>query len=112
MSFKSTAAGAAGVVTLACAIATGATGAGAQAPDPLGSPACPVKPDPATLPSAAQLRQMNSYVAKLGARPTRGRAHALYIAWIRKQLKTTPGLETSALRYKITRWSARRTTLE
>src|SRR3954466_10670136 len=93
------------------AIAAGST-AGAQAPDPLGSPACPVTPDPATLPSAPQLRQMNSYVAKLGARPTGSRAHARYIAWIRKQLKTIPGLETTDLSYKINRWSARRTTLE
>src|SRR3954466_4557341 len=93
------------------AIAAGST-AGAQAPDPLGSPACPVTPDPATLPSAPQLRQMNSYVAKLGARPTGSRAHARYIAWIRKQLKTIPGLQTRDLTYKINRWSARRTTLQ
>src|SRR4051794_20271199 len=89
-----------------------AAGAGAQTPSTPSASACPAAPDPSALPSAPQLKQMNSYVAKLGARPTGSRAHARYIAWIRKQLKTIPGLETSDLSYRINRWSARRTTLE
>jgi hypothetical protein len=100
----------AAAAALALAAATGAgtaaTGARAQA-----SP-CPTAPDPAALPSAAQLRQMNSFVAKLGARPTGSRAHARYIGWIRKQLRTVPGLTTKDLRYRINRWSASRTTLQ
>jgi hypothetical protein len=54
---------------------------------------------------------MNAYVAKLGARPTGSRAHARYIAWIRKHLKTVPGIQTRDLRYRINRWSSSRTTL-
>jgi hypothetical protein len=73
---------------------------------------CPTAPDPAALPTAAQLKQMNTYVAKLGARPTGSRAHARYITWIRKQLKTVPGIQTRDLRYPINRWSATRTTLQ
>jgi hypothetical protein len=99
--------------TTACVVAVvlsaGAVGseAGGQAPAQ-----CPTAPDPAALPSAAQLRQMNSFVAKLGVRPTGSRAHARYIAWIRKQLKTVPGVQTRDLSYRINRWSASKTTLQ
>src|SRR4051794_39697070 len=95
-------------VVLAIAIAAGSTSSVAQT---IAAPDCPVAPDPGALPSAAQLRTMNSYVAKLGARPTGSRAHARYIAWIRKQLHTVPGLTTKDLSYRINRWSASRTTL-
>src|SRR4051812_26977219 len=99
------------VVALAAGLAaSGASGAGAQAP--ADGSACPVAPDPAALPSAAQLKQMNSFVAKLGVRPTGSRAHARYIAWIRKQLKTVPGIQTSDLSFPINRWSASKTTLQ
>src|SRR4051812_4897104 len=100
---------AAGCAIAMAALATACTSAGAQSAS---AADCPVAPDPAALPSAAQLRTMNSYVAKLGARPTGSRAHALYIAWIRKQLRTVPGLTTSDLSYRINRWSASKTTLE
>src|SRR4051812_44153298 len=99
------------VVALAAGLAaSGASGAGAQAP--ADGSACPVAPDPAALPSAAQLKQMNTFVAKLGARPTGSRAHARYIAWIRRQLKTIPGITTRDLSYRINRWSASKTTLQ
>src|SRR4051812_20691368 len=99
------------VVALAAGLAaSGASGAGAQAP--ADGSACPVAPDPAALPSAAQLKQMNTFVAKLGARPTGSRAHARYIAWIRRQLKTIPGITTRDLSYRINRWSSRKTTLQ
>src|SRR4051794_800097 len=96
-------------VVLAIAVLA-AAGAGAQTPSAPGN--CPVAPDPAALPSPAQLRQMNSFVAKLGARPTGSRAHARYIAWIRKQLGTIPGIQTRDLSYRINRWSSSKTTLE
>src|ERR1700710_2240101 len=100
MSFKSRAAGVIGVVAVAAAAAAG--GSGAQAPT-LPSD-CPTAPDPAALPSAAQLKQMNSFVAKLGVPPTGSRPHVRYINWIRQQLKTIPGIQTSDLDYKINRW--------
>jgi hypothetical protein len=55
---------------------------------------------------------MNSFVAKLGARPTGSRANARYVAWIRKQLKTVPGIQTNDLTFPINRWSASKTRLE
>ncbi|MEA2421072.1 MAG: hypothetical protein QOF55_171 [Thermoleophilaceae bacterium] len=98
--------------TGAIAVATGAGSVGAGAQAPIGASTCPTVPDPAKLPSAAQLKQMNSYVAKLGVRPTGSTAHAKYIAWIRKQLGTIPGIQTSDLSFGINRWSASRARLE
>jgi hypothetical protein len=102
MSFKARGAGVIGVVAVAAAVA--ASGSGAQAPTL--ATGCPTAPDPAALPTAAQLKQMNTFVAKLGARPTGSRAHAKYVSWIRKQLKPIPGLQTTDLGYKINRWSS------
>ena len=96
---------------LAIVLAT-VSAAGAQAPPVPGASDCPTAPAPGSLPNAAQLKQMNSFVAKLGVRPTGSRAHARYIAWIRKQLKTIPGIQTSDLSFPINRWSASRTTLQ
>jgi hypothetical protein len=109
MSFNVRVAGVVGLMAVTGAVAVGATstGAGAQAvPGLAGATGCPTAPDPAALPSAAQLKQMNSFVAKLGVRPTGSRAHTRYIRWIRRQLKTIPGIQTSDLRYGINRWSA------
>jgi hypothetical protein len=94
---------------VAAAIATASTAAAQTSP--LASD-CPAAPDPGALPNAAQLKQMNSFVAKLGVRPTGSKAHARYIAWIRKQLKTIPGIQTSDLTFPIDRWSASKTTLQ
>jgi hypothetical protein len=112
MSFKARVVQGLGVAALAGAVATGASTAGGQTPAAPGASDCPVAPDPAALPSAAQLRQMNTFVAKLGSRPTGSRAHARYVAWIRKQLKTIPGIKTTDLRFPINRWSSSKTTLE
>jgi len=81
---------------------------GAAAPSPsvaalaVGS-SCPVAPDPAALPSAAELQGMNSFVAGLGLRPTGYRSQNLYIKWILKQLKTVPGAKISEERFTINR---------
>ncbi len=106
MSFIRKAAAATAVVAIA---ATTGAGAGAQVPAQAGS--CPTAPDPAAMPSTAQLKQMNTFLAKLGARPTGSRSHARYVAWIRKQLKTIPGIQTTDLGYKINRWSSSSTQL-
>jgi len=104
MSFTRPAALAAAMVALASA-----TGASAQTPVlPSG---CPTVPDPAALPSAAELKTMNSFVDKLGVRPTGSHAHARYISWIRKQLKPIPGIQTSDLSFDINRWSSTKTRL-
>jgi hypothetical protein len=108
MSFKSRAAGVIGVVAVAAAVAAG--GSGAQTPT-LASD-CPTAPDPAALPSAAQLKQMNSFVAKLGVRPTGSAAQVSYINWIRKHLKTVPGIQTSDIDYRINRWSSSKVQLK
>jgi hypothetical protein len=68
---------------------------------------CPTAPDPAALPSTAELRQSDAFLASLGARPTGSATQASYIAWIRQQLATIPGLQTSDLRYPIHRWTPR-----
>jgi hypothetical protein len=85
-------------------------GAGAQSLPGAGA-SCPVAPDPAALPSAAQLKQMNAFLGPLGARPTGGPGQARYIAWIRRQLRTIPGIQTSDLRFPINRWSSTRARL-
>src|SRR5829696_1120742 len=72
---------------------------------------CPTAPEPAALPSAADLKQLNTYVAKLGARPTGSPEQAKYIDWIRRRLKRIAGLELSELRYPIDRWSSTAATL-
>src|SRR4051812_38660996 len=89
--------GAASALLALAVVGAAGSSAPAQAPAPVGASDCPVAPDPAALPSAARLKQMNSFVAKLGARPTGSRSHARYIAWIRRQLSGVPGLRTSDL---------------
>jgi len=87
----------AGLLAVAAALLAPASSVGASAgasPAPL-SGSCPVAPDPAALPSAAKLREMNSYVAGLGVRPTGYRSQNLYIKWILAQLKTVPGAKVS-----------------
>jgi hypothetical protein len=100
------------ITVLAAAVAVSVSGgAGAQAV-PGAAASCPVAPDPSALPSAARLKQMNAFVGKLGARPTGGRAQARYIGWIRRQLKTVPGIRTSDLGFRINRWSSSSARLE
>jgi hypothetical protein len=70
------------------------------------STSCPVAPDPADLPDAATLREMNAFVAGLGVRPTGSRAQNEYIKWILRQLKTVPGVQITEQRFTINRWKA------
>src|SRR5262245_3247132 len=72
---------------------------------------CPTAPDPAALPDAAALADMNAFVARLGVRPTGSRAHARYVDWIRRRLQEIPGVALSELDFPIDRWSARRAKL-
>ena len=58
------------------------------------------------LASAAGLRRMNAFVARLGARPTGSPAQAHYIDWIRRNLRTMRGVQVSELHYAIRRWTA------
>src|SRR4051794_11211188 len=104
--------GAASALLALAAVGAAGSSAPAQAPGPLAASDCPVAPDPAAMPSADKLKQMNSYMAKLGARPTGSKAQARYIAWIRKQIKGVPGLQTKDLKFPINRWSSSKTTLE
>ncbi len=66
---------------------------------------CPATPDPAALPDAAGLKQMNAFVAQLGSRPTGSVAQARYVDWIRRQLRTVPGLQIDDQSYTINRWT-------
>src|SRR5437588_3654580 len=89
----------------AAALAMPASGQGAaSASAPLGE-GCPVAPDPAALPDAAKLREMNAPLAALGVRPTGSAAQNKYISWIRKQLAAVPGAQISEERFTINRWS-------
>jgi hypothetical protein len=67
---------------------------------------CPVAPDSAALPDAATLREMNSFVAGLGVRPTGSRAQNEYIHWILRQLKSVPGVQIAEQHFAINRWKA------
>lgn len=73
---------------------------------------CPVAPDPSALPDAATLREMNSFVAALGVRPTGSASHNKYIAWIRRQLRTIHGVQISEQHFTINRWSGRSMSLQ
>lgn len=78
----------------------------------LGAPAaqaatCPTAPDPAALPSVAQLRDQDGFLASLGARPTGSASQEEYIAWIRRQLQSIPGIEQHDITYPIDRWTPR-----
>src|SRR4051812_25765737 len=72
---------------------------------------CPVAPDASKLPSAAQLRQMNTIITH-GARPTGSPQQARYVKWIRDRLRTVPGVKLSQLDYTISRFTPSSTTLK
>src|SRR3954466_15330126 len=65
---------------------------------------CPVAPEASKLPSAAQLRKLNSIIAH-GARPTGSGAQARYVKWIRDRLNNMPGVKLSGLDYTISRFT-------
>jgi hypothetical protein len=112
MSFKWRAAMASVLVAVTGAGVAATSGAQTPAlPGASAAASCPVAPDPAALPNAERLRDMNRFVAKLGARPTGSKAQQKYIRWIRDQIKTVPGIQTTDLKYPINRWSASRTEL-
>jgi hypothetical protein len=92
---------------LAGALALPASDAGARIVHAaaLGS-SCPIAPDPAALPSAAQLREMNAFLGPLGVRPTGSATQNKYIAWIKRQLKGVAGAQISEERFRINRWKA------
>jgi hypothetical protein len=66
---------------------------------------CPVAPDPSGLPDAATLREMNSFVAALGVRPTGSAAQNAYIKWILRELRGVPGAKVAEQHFTINRWS-------
>src|SRR4051794_16679833 len=72
---------------------------------------CPVAPDASALPDAAGLKQMNAFLGPLGARPTGSPQQQAYIDWIRRELRTIPGVKVSELTYPIDRWSEQSTKL-
>src|SRR3954447_15221934 len=72
---------------------------------------CPTAPEPGALASAADLKTLNAYVARLGARPTGSPEQAKYIGFLRRRLRKIGGLELSELRYPIDRWSSTSATL-
>src|SRR5262249_29592520 len=66
---------------------------------------CPIAPDPAVLPDAAALEDMNAFVDGLGVRPTGSTSHVRYTNWIRRRLREILGVTVSELPYPIDRWS-------
>src|SRR3954454_20036083 len=67
--------------------------------------ACPVAPDPGALPDAAGLRRTNAFLGPLGARPTGSPQQAAYIDWIRKQVRSIPGVRLSEQNFTVDRFS-------
>ncbi|MEA2171436.1 MAG: hypothetical protein QOF76_4736 [Solirubrobacteraceae bacterium] len=72
---------------------------------------CPTTPDPAALPSAAQLRTDNAFLAGLGSRPTGSVAQQRYIRWIVRHLRAIDGVRISRQAFPIDRWDVKRTAL-
>lgn len=99
----------AGLAATVLAIGLSATGAGSATPPPT---VCPTPPDPNALPDAGTLRQMDSFVASLGVRPTGSATHAAYVNWIRQQLQTISGLQLSEISYPINRWTGSSASLD
>lgn len=94
------------LVLVALALLVPAAGpASATAAAGLPGAECPVAPDPAALPDAATLRQMNTFLAGLGVRPTGSAAQNKYITWIRRQLRQIPGAHIAEQHFTINRWS-------
>lgn len=50
---------------------------------------------------ADELRAWHQVMADLGPRPTAGPAHRRYVRWLRKQLRSVPGLRIAADRFPI-----------
>jgi hypothetical protein len=100
--------GAVAALVLLSPTAGAAAGAAPNASAAIADPAssCPVAPDPAALPDAATLREMNTFLASLGVRPTGSRAQNQYIHWILRQLKTVPGIQLGEQHFTINRWKA------
>jgi hypothetical protein len=94
---------------IALLVAGSAPASGARRNRPAAAAACPVAPDPAALPDAAKLREMNSIDAAL--HPTGSLAQKRYIRWILRQLRTVTGAQISQTHFTINRWSGHRMSL-
>lgn len=66
--------------------------------------ACPSAADPATFPTAAEIRQLNQEMYDAGARPTGGRAHNRYLTEIESDLAAIGGLQVRSIPYELTGW--------
>jgi hypothetical protein len=73
--------------------------------------ACPVAPPANALPDAGELRNMNAFLGRLGARPTGSAEQNAYIDWIRRQVQAIPGVQLSEQQFTINRWTAGTTKL-
>ena len=93
-----------GIACLLLAGAAGCTSSGTTGSSATTVESCPANPDPAALASAAELRAMNTFVAKLGARPTGSAAHERYVDWIEQQLGTIDGVTLANHPFTIDRW--------
>ncbi len=80
-------------------------GVAALGPARAGAASCPTAPKPSRLPGAAALERMNSFVGRLGVRPTGSSAQRRYIGWIKRHLRGIPGLEEHSLPFSINRWT-------
>jgi hypothetical protein len=100
------------IIAAGALLAPGAGAAAPQANPHASALSCPVAPDPAALPDAAKLREMNAFVGALGVRPTGSPSHSKYIAWILRQMRTVPGAQISEQHFTINRWSGHSMSLQ
>lgn len=94
------------------ALVAGGT-ASAVAAVPRAAPvACPTASSAPGFPDQRWLGKAEGLLAALKARPTGSPEQAAYIAWIRRQLRTIPGLQVHDLTYPIDRWRSNGASLQ
>ena len=90
----------AATAAIATGVAIGSAGAAHAA-------SCPTQVGPGDIASSATLRAWNATEYRFGhPRPTGSPAQRRFVDWLAAQVRRTPGVRLSSLRYRIRRWSA------
>ena len=75
------------------------------APAAAGAETCPVAPDPSQISGTTWLRKANSYLDRLGSRPTASPSHAKFVEFLAKRFGQVPGMRIERRNYSIRRWT-------
>jgi hypothetical protein len=73
---------------------------------------CPGSAEPSAFASAATLRKLNEVQWRFGVRATGNENHRRYIDWLERRMKAVPGVRMRSVRFEISRWDHRSTSLQ